>query len=126
MILEDIKRVLENNGLTNIFIGRMPPSPDNCIALFSYLGRLPELKHNYDRPSFQVQTRGIDYQDAEQRANTVFSLLHALSTTYINEVWVVDMHAHHSPYHLLSDDKDRFVFAQSYSAEIEHNTQNRV
>jgi len=62
MLLDDIKDYLEQNDIgtfgADLFIGQLPPSPDDCVALFEYAGEPPDLHWNGEYPGLQVMCRG--------------------------------------------------------------------
>lgn len=69
---------------TNIFAGRIPNSPDTCIALIEILGFEPPAEtfgasgsFNIERPQIQVVSRAgqKDYQVARTNAETAYQSL---------------------------------------------------
>ena len=66
----DIKAILEYEssiGLvfgTNLFIGREPAKPDNCVTIYDTPSYGPDLtmdKQSYERPSIQIRVRNENY-----------------------------------------------------------------
>lgn len=70
---EHIKNVLssleaEELGLVfgiNLFIGREPAKPDNCVTIYDYMGRPPAMAVDgtvgYEYPSVQIRIRNLSY-----------------------------------------------------------------
>jgi hypothetical protein len=82
----DIKDMLEGDsslGLvftTNLFIGREPSTPDDCVTIFDTPGAPPQSTlqkgENYYYPSIQIRVRDTKYVDAEALANDIMVSLH--------------------------------------------------
>lgn len=91
----DIKDMLLSNsalGLTfgtNLFIGRMPSAPDNCVAIFDAGGRPSDLTlggSRYYRDSVSIQVRDIDYAMGYALAESIERFLVQSSQTIWNLV----------------------------------------
>jgi hypothetical protein len=65
---------------TNLFIGKEPSSPNNCVTIFDTASFPPMLtldrNGNYEYPSVQIRIRNTSYQTAWDLANTIKDLLH--------------------------------------------------
>src|SRR4030042_3022027 len=88
--ITDILESISSLGLvvgTNLFVGREPSKPDDCVTLYDYGGRPPQLTFNktekYEYPSVQVRVRDSDYRSGWAMAQDIADSLHGLS----NEVW---------------------------------------
>jgi len=72
---------------TNLFVGKEPAKPDNCITLYDYGGRPPQLTFDrtekYEYPSVQVRVRNNDYRAGWDMIQDIADSLHGLS----NETW---------------------------------------
>lgn len=83
---EDIKDMLEDEsslGLAfadNLFIGREPTSPNNCVTIFDTPGSGPDLNYDasikYDYPSVQIRVRNTSYPNAADLAQDIKATLH--------------------------------------------------
>lgn len=89
---EDIKDMLVASaaglGLTfgtDIFISKIPDTPDVCYCIYDTGGMDPESQYEYDRPTVQVLCRGANggYRAAWLAAKDVRDVLHGVS----NETW---------------------------------------
>ena len=88
---EDICDILEQSSVragtfgTDLFISKMPSSPDACVCVYDTGGEPPTLPYSYFKPTIQVRVRGIisGYQSAWDKAKEVMDALHGVS----NETW---------------------------------------
>ena len=82
----DIKDMLEAEsslGLTfgtDLFIGREPTTPNDCVTIFDTPGRGPELlignASNYNYPSIQIRVRDANYLDGWNLIDGIKVALH--------------------------------------------------
>ena len=69
---------------TNLFIGKEPASPDDCVIVFDILGDAPLLTltgkdgGNYYRPSVQVRVRNNDYLTGWDLIHSIQGCLHGV------------------------------------------------
>lgn len=60
-MIEDIGAFLQEMGVgvmgEDIFLGELPPGPDNCLALFEYQGRPPQQWAGTVTPGLQLVSR---------------------------------------------------------------------
>ena len=81
-MLSEIGAYLVTNNIgtlgTDIFLGLMPDSPDNCIALFEYAGSPPDLHWNGEYPGLQVRVRNTSYAAARTKIGEIMTALHGL------------------------------------------------
>lgn len=99
-ILEAVGNYIDsNNGDltigTNLFLSKMPESPDFCVAVFEYEGVTPleAFGGTYiiDRPSVQVMVRASrdDYVTARDKAVAIRNLLAGVSNTTLSSVGIL-------------------------------------
>lgn len=80
-LVEDVGSYLQSTGIgtvgKNIFVGTMPDTPTNCLAIYSTGGPMPENNAPMLLPSFQILIRKEkgNLAVAAQLADYVFSLL---------------------------------------------------
>ena len=63
---------------TNLFIGRFPTTPDNCVTIFDVSGRISDRTLSgdvYERPYILIQIRNIDYVVGYTLAKNIESFL---------------------------------------------------
>jgi hypothetical protein len=71
-------------SVTNLYIGSMPDSPDNCVAIFPTGGFARSMSGTYlEEPTFQIRIRNTSQAAATTLADTIKDLLHGNSTTKI-------------------------------------------
>jgi len=84
MASEDIKDMLLSESSlgftfgTNLFIGRVPTTPDNCVAVFDAGGRPSDKALDggrYHRDSVSIQVRNVDYVTGYVLAESIESFL---------------------------------------------------
>lgn len=130
MILEALGDYLQTNSVgtlgTNIFLGKMPASPDYCITLYEYEGMAPVESfggspYDVDMPRIQVVVRGArdDYPAARDGAKTIRDLLSDLTDITISSTKVLRVASLGSTIPLGLDDKDRPRIAANFQAYVE-------
>jgi hypothetical protein len=82
----DIKSLLEEEDSSagtliedDIFVGKEPKLPNNCITIFDTPGYPPMMTLNdkgYEYPSVQIRVRNTDYRTGWAVANDIKDLLH--------------------------------------------------
>lgn len=130
MILEALGDYLQTNSIgtlgTNIFLGKMPSSPDYCICLYEYEGMAPAESfggspYDIEMPRIQVVVRGArdDYPTARDGAKTIKDLLADLTDVTISSTKVLRVASLGSTIPLGLDDKDRPRIAANFQAYVE-------
>jgi len=104
----------------NIFVGKYPDEPDNCIAL---LGLLPQKVPNiyvsdFEYPRFQVIVRNTAYVTAEAKIRQVRELLHDKLTIVTENFICKYIQADSDIVPLGEDDKGRAEFSINFSTQI--------
>lgn len=100
-ILESVGNYIDTNSTdltlgTNLFLSKMPESPDFCVAVFEYEG-LPPIEtfgssgFSVDRPSLQIMVRATreDYVTARDKAATLRNLISGISNTTISDIGIL-------------------------------------
>jgi hypothetical protein len=118
MLLDDIKDYLEQNSIgtfgADLFIGQLPPSPDDCIALFEYAGEPPDLHWNGEYPGLQVMARGKSYPATRAKIESVKNILHGVTEKVINGTRYLLIQARQSPATLGRDENGRQLFVVNF------------
>ncbi len=114
MLLDDIKDYLETNNIgtfgADLFIGQLPPSPDDCIALFEYAGEPPDLHWPGEYPGLQVICRGNKYNACRGKIELVKNTLHGVTEEIINGTRYLLIQARQSPESMGKDENGRQLF----------------
>jgi hypothetical protein len=83
VLADDIAAYMATRSLgtvgTDIFVGEMPDSPNNCVALYQYQGEPPELVGGLENPRLTVRVRNTTYSDGQNKARDVLKALHTLN-----------------------------------------------
>lgn len=110
---------------TNVFLGRMPDSPDVCVGLFEYSGSLPEMTFGssgiaIDRPQLQVMCRATrdDYPTARDKAVALRDLLTAVMNTTLGSFSVLRIEASGSVNPVGPDEKDRPLVSVNFNVMV--------
>ena len=103
----------------NLFVGRMPDTPDTCVTLFEYGGSAPTDTLGtglpvLENPRVQVVTRGVTYAATETTARAVWAALQAIQNSTLSGVLYQRMSAIQGPFPLERDTQDRILFVQNY------------
>ena len=118
---EDIKDMLEEEsslGLTfatDLFIGREPATPNNCVTIFDTLGGGPQLtmgddNDDYYNPSIQIRVRNNSYITGWNLANDILISLHGRADETYNETLYTLITCTSGPALLDWDDNNRARF----------------
>lgn len=130
MILEALGDHLQTNAVgtlgTNIFLGKMPASPDYCITLYEYEGVAPMESfggnpYDIDMPRIQVVVRAArdDYPTARDAVNTIRGILADITDVTISSTKVLRVASLGAFIPLGLDDKDRPRIAANFQAYVE-------
>jgi hypothetical protein len=130
VILEALGDYLQTNSIgtlgTNIFLGKMPATPDYCITIYEYEGMAPEesfgnTAYEIDKPRIQVVVRGArdDYPTARNSSKTVRDILAAITDVTISSTKVLRVASLGAFIPLGLDDKDRPRIAANFQAYVE-------
>ena len=97
---------------TNLMLSRLPDTPDVCVALFEYSGRLPQhtfgTNSAWELPRFQVQIRDDDYATARTMAQTCYNALTFTNQT-LTGVRYMRCEPLQSPFLLRRDENERVI-----------------
>jgi len=111
---------------TDLFLGLMPTSPDECVAIYEYSGAAPlevlvDNDATLERPSVQVMTRASrnDYPTARALMVEVRDALSAITDETISGVRFLRVQPLTSINALGVDDNERPRFTLSFQAVVE-------
>ncbi len=118
-ILEAVGTYIDNNNATltlgtNLFLAKMPDTPDVCVCVYEYQGIAPiETFGNkaieIDRPSIQIAVRAgrDDYPAARDLADTLRTLVAGMTNVSVEGVTVMRVSSSGGLYPLGADQLDR-------------------
>jgi len=105
---------------TNLFLGRMPDSPDVCVTLYEYGGGAPTNVMGGDNmppieePRVQVLTRADGYTATRTLAGECWTAIEAILNESLSGTLYHRVSANQSPFPLERDSQDRVLFAQNF------------
>ena len=125
----DIKTLLAEEsslGLTfaeNLFIGKEPPIPDDCVTIFDTPGFSPDMPLKgqqedgklYCSPSVQIRVRDLDYVVGWTLVNDIKIFLHGINNIMINGVQYHSILCSGEPFFLNWDTGDRALFVVNFN-----------
>ena len=119
---EDFKDMLEGEsslGLvfaTDLFINKMPSSPDNVVSIHDASGESPEVNYTYEKPGVQIRVRGAKggYKAAHEQAQDIRNFLHPTGNLTINGARYVGIWAEGDIIPLGDDDNERPLFSMNF------------
>lgn len=114
---------------SNIFLNRMPTSPDNAVALYSQASTAPDSKLPYDPVEFQVVVRGgPDGVWALATGRAIYARLHGKRNLVLPDgsyaVFILAQSS--SPFSIGDDENGRPQFSWDYRAEQLNPTEERT
>ena len=120
MLLDDIASYLQQQGISGVYKGFMPDTPDNLVALFEYAGEPIELVMGADdpvleRPGLQVRVRDKSYPAGRAKIGQIVDFLHGLSEVVVNGTRYLLIRANQSPESLGLDANNRSEFVCNFS-----------
>ena len=98
---------------TDVFVGREPPKPDNCVTIFDTYGRPPQLNmvdQGYEYPSIQIRVRNRNYEDGWGVISDIKDVLHGMNHTTINGTLYTVIYVSSGPTLLDWDENSRARF----------------
>lgn len=123
---EDIKDMLAAESAlaltfgTDLFIGREPSSPDNCVTIFDTGGRPPQLTFDnefYGYPSIQIRIRNNHYQVGWALVEQIKLLLHGKGQETWNDTLYSVIYCSSGPAHLDWDENNRARFIINFNIQ---------
>ena len=125
----DIRDLLEaygdSSGLDvefadNLFVGREPEAPDNCVTIFDTPGYPPALgltNQGYEYPSIQIRVRNRKYVDGWSIIEGIKNALHGIAQETWNGTLYSLIYCSNGPALLDWDDKGRVRFIINFNIQ---------
>ena len=126
-ILEAIGNYLVAQGQgtlgTDLFLSRMPETPDACVCVYEGEGGVPEFTMGttmLDNPAIQIIVRGAreDYVTARDKAQTIRLLLSGLTNETLSGVVILRFSPIGSILPMGFDKNDRPMISSNYRAIV--------
>jgi hypothetical protein len=106
--------------LVNLFIGREPSEPSNCVTIFDTYGLPPQLNltsQGYERPTVQIRVRNNSYIDGWTIIENIKNILHGIGNETWNGATYTVIYCAYGPGLLDWDDKSRARFIINFNVE---------
>lgn len=124
-LLDEIGAYLEQNAIgkvgTNLFLSKLPPSPDAAVAVIETGGAGPDYVMGqsqpvYENPTFQVIVRNKSYKIAREKAGRIWDLLGRVSNLPLGGRRYLQIIPLQSPFDLGPDENQREQVVANYEA----------
>lgn len=130
--LDEVAEILETAGVgvwasntgRNIFVGQLPPSPDNCTALLGLPGPNIGVQRDVSAlnfPRFQALVRNTDYTLGDAKLRDVRNALHGLLGARLTDWYILRCHADQEGGPIGQDEEGRYEFSINFTAEMYSN-----
>jgi len=112
---------LELTFAVNLFVGKEPALPDNCVTIFDIPGDAPVLTltgkggGDYYRPSVQARVRNNDYLTGWKLIHDIQKYLHGINGVIEDSAEYLLIQSVDSPFLLDWDKNNRVRFAATFS-----------
>jgi len=123
---EDLKDMLEADsalGLTfaeNLFIGKEPITPHNCVTIYDEIGNTPNLAMDgttYYYPIVQIRVRNIGYKEGWTLINNIMLSLHGRANETWNDALYAVIYCSSGPALLTWDDNEFVKFIVNFNLQ---------
>jgi len=126
----DIVELLEQGSVgytfgTDLYIGKQPKSPLNCMTLYDTSSRSPSSTlqgSDYNYESIQVRVRNVYYQDAFTEMNKVKAALHLKVPGFLNGTYYAQIRLLNGPNILGYDEKGAIEITANYEVQRTNDT----
>lgn len=102
---------------TDMFIGFLPDTPDDCIVVRATQGLPPNVIVDLEQPGFQVTVRNTDHDTGWAALDTIKNDLHQLTHTTLNGLLYKRIDAVGSVAYLGRDEKERTSWTVNFIAK---------
>ena len=107
---------------TNLFLGRLPESPDTCVAIYETAGTAPDDVFGADsappieNAGLMCHTRAAAYSTCQTLAVDIMKTLSKVINETLTSTAYYKIEASQSPFALMRDDQERMVFSCNFTA----------
>lgn len=116
----DVAEYLEDQTVgtvgTDIFVGMMPDTTNNCIAVYEYSGEPPENVGYVEHPRLSIKVRNATYSNGMGKARNILYKLHTLNNTTLESHTYLYVRAVGSINALGRDAENRAIFSIDFIA----------
>jgi len=107
---------------TNLFLGRLPESPDTCVAIYETAGTAPDDVFGansappIENAGLMCHTRATSYSTCQTLAVDIMKTLSKVINETLTSTAYYKIEASQSPFGLMRDDQERMVFSCNFTA----------
>ena len=107
---------------TNLFLGRMPDSPDTCVAIYETGGNAPtdvfggNTAPPIENAGLMCHTRASSYSDCQSLAVDIMKTLTKVINETLTGTTYYKIEANQSPFGLERDEEERMIFSCNFMA----------
>ena len=107
---------------TNLFLGRLPESPDTCVAIYETAGNAPDDVFGansappIENAGLMCHTRATSYSTCQTLALDIMKTLSKVINETLTSTAYYKIEATQSPFGLMRDDQERMVFSCNFTA----------
>ena len=107
---------------TNLFLGRLPESPDTCVAIYETAGTSPtdvfgaNTAPPIENAGVMCHTRATSYSSCQSLAVDVMKTLSKVINETLTSTVYYKIEATQSPFALDRDEQERMVFSCNFTA----------
>lgn len=122
-LLVDMKSIITAVN-ANMFLGDLPDTPDNCVALYQTGGQDSvhslgaSVDETHETPTFQVRIRNTSYASANTQAESIKDLLDGKVNTTINSNVYISIFMQGDINSLGRDDRNRINLTVNFIAKV--------
>lgn len=102
---------------TDLFIGSLPDTPDDAVAVIDTGGEAPDKELPFSKASFQVLVRNELYSAGITKLNAIKTRYHQLTNTTLGDTYFYYILANSDGGHIGRDDNGREVFSINFRTE---------
>ena len=119
---EDIKDILASTSslaltyATDLFIGEMPTSPNQCVCVYDTGGQEPDVDRIYEKPTIQIRVRGERgaYRTTQELTQACRDVLHGTANYTINSARYIGIWCNSDVMFIGMDDNSRPLFTVNF------------
>ena len=105
---------------TNLFLGRLPESPDTCVAIYETAGTAPDDVFGADsappieNAGLMCHTRATSYSTCQSLAVDIMKTLSKVINETLTSTAYYKIEATQSPFALMRDEQERMLFSCNF------------
>lgn len=107
---------------TNLFVGKEPTKPENCVTILDSYGSPPMMTfegkgNDYYYDAVQIRVRNKDYRTAEALGHNIMVALHGLANTSVSGTLYTVIRCVNGPAFMTWDDNELVHFIMNFDIQ---------